>query len=796
VVIFRSKLIVLLLFVVFGSAAPLYGQNGGRTSCEQKPRSADTEYPAERFFVRNLLCDQQQIWTSPFRIRLRDAQWLVPFAGVTTGLIMTDRTTSAELSRGSNINLSNHIADGGVALAGAGVVGLYGLGRLKSNNHLRETGVLTGEAMINSAITDTVLKYSFGRERPLEGDGKGHFFRGGQSFPSEHSALAWSFASVLSSEYPGWLTKTLAYGGASAVSLARVTGKQHFPSDVFVGATLGYLTGKYVYKSHHDGELGGVNYGTFSREERTLTPVMMGSTYVPLDSWIYPAVQRLAALGAIHTEFLGLRPWTRISIAGMLSEAGDLVDQTDPEASRLYKELENEFSAESDLLSGGRNESIRLESLYTRSMHISGQPLNDSFHFGQTITNDFGRPYQEGFNQITGFTARAASGHFAYYVRGEYQHAPGAPAYPLSVRQLIAQVDLNPVQPAVPSAEVNQFRLLDTYVATTFLGHQISVGKQSLWWGPGESGALLMSDNAEPFFMLRIARTVPFKLPLLGALRYDAFFGRLAGHSFPARPFTYGNKISFKPTENLELGFSRTDVFAGEGFQPLTAGTFKRAFFSVGDNPNADLRDFDPGDRRSGFDFSYRIPGLRNWLTVYSDAIADDDPSPLASPRRSAFNPGIYLSHLPKLSKLDLRVEAVNTDRPSRDALGGHFFYWNGNYHDSATNKGQNVGSWIGREGKGVQAWSTYWLNGNSRIQLGYRNAKVAKDFIPRGETVNDGSVRADLRIHRDVELSGLFQYERWNAPVLASHAVSNYTSAIQITFWPKGISRSAELGR
>jgi hypothetical protein len=348
------------------------------------------------------------------------------------------------------------------------------------------------------------------------------------------------------------------------------------------------------------------------------------------------------------------------------------------------------------------------------------------------------------------------------------------------------------LQPAVPFAEVNQFRLLDTYVATTFLGHQISVGKQSLWWGPGESGALLMSDNAEPFYMLRIARTVPFNVPLLGALRYDAFFGRLAGHSSPPRPFTYGNKISVKPTENLELGFSRTDVFAGEGFQPLTAGTFKRAFFSVGDNPNADLRNFDPGDRRGGFDFSYRIPGIRNWVTVYSDSIADDDPSPLAAPRRSAFNPGFYLSHVPKISKVDLRVEAVNTDRPSSSATQGHFFYFNVNYHDSATNKGQLLGSWIGREGKGIQAWSTYWLNGQSRIQLGYRNAKVAKDFIPQGETVNDASVRADLRIHRDVEASALFQYEKWNAPVLSARPVSNYTTAIQITFWPKGLLRSA----
>jgi membrane-associated phospholipid phosphatase len=499
----KPVLLHLLAFALFiaGEATEACAQTKVGCLGTERDATVTVAHPAEHYLLRNLVCDQSQIWSSPFRLRLKDAQWLVPFAGVTTGLIVTDRTTSAELSRGSNINRSNHIADAGVALAAAGTVGLYGLGRLQSNDHLRETGVLGGEAMLNSVITDTVLKYSFGRERPLEGDGKGHFFRGGQSFPSEHSALAWSFASVLSREYPGWLTKTLAYGGASAVSLARVTGKQHFPSDVFVGATLGYLTGKYVYNSRHDGGLGGENYGTFVREERPLKPVMMGSAYVPLDSWIYPALARLAALGAIHTDFLGLRPWTRISIAGMLSETSSVLDQTDSEVNRLYEDLQVEFAAESELLSGGRNESIRLESLYTRSMYISGRPLNDSFHFGQTITNDFGRPYQQGFNQIAGFTARAESGHFAYYVRGEYQHAPGAPAYPLSVRQVISQVDVNPLQPAVPFVEVNQFRLLDTYVATTFLGHQISVGKQSLWWGPGESGALLMSDNAEPLYL-------------------------------------------------------------------------------------------------------------------------------------------------------------------------------------------------------------------------------------------------------------------------------------------------------
>ena len=97
------------------------------------------------------------MWTSPFRLRLEDSRWLVSFAGATTGLIMTDRTTAFELSRDKHINLSNHIADAGVALAGAGVLGFYGLGRLKSNDHLRETGVLAGEAMLNSVVIDEVL---------------------------------------------------------------------------------------------------------------------------------------------------------------------------------------------------------------------------------------------------------------------------------------------------------------------------------------------------------------------------------------------------------------------------------------------------------------------------------------------------------------------------------------------------------------------------------------------------------------------------------------------------------------
>src|SRR6185437_16310328 len=120
--------------------------------------------------------------------------------------------------------------------------------------------------------------------------------------------------------------------------------------------------------------------------------------------------------------------------------------------------------------------------------------------------------------------------------------------------------------------------------------------------------------------------------------------------------------ISFKPTPNFEFGLSRTIIFAGEGHVPLTFGSFWNSFSSLSNVPaNVKFSRSDPGARYSSFDFSYRVPFLRNWLTLYTDAMAHDDTSPLSAPRRSAFRPGIYLSRFPHFPRIDFRAEAVYT---------------------------------------------------------------------------------------------------------------------------------------
>jgi hypothetical protein len=759
---------------------------------EKDAPARNTENKLGGPLVKDIAQDQKAIWTSPARLRWQDADWLVPLGGVTAALMSADRSSMQQINLSPTIvKRSTDFSNYGVgALVGAGG-GLYLWGRMTGDDHKRETGILSGEAAVNALALTSVLQRMLGRERPGVDNARGRFLQGGTSFPSDHAATAWSVASVIAHEYPGPLTKVLAYGLASAVSASRVSGKQHFPSDVLVGSAIGWFVGQQVYRAHHDPELGGGSWETASdvgdagsEPQRS----SRGSPYVPLDSWVYPAFERLAALGYVKTEMLGMRPWTRIECARLVEEAGELVGEQEselPEPTRLYHALREEFAQDAMLLSGEQDRSLRVESLYTRGTQISGTPLRDSYHFGQTLINDFGRPYAEGTNLVSGFSGWAGVGRFAVYVRGEYQHSPSVPTYSQDVRNLIAQVDENPVQPAQPVPTTNQFTLLDTYVLMNLDNWELSFGKQSLWWGPDQGSSLIWSDNAEPVVMGRVARTIPAKLPsflgVLGPVRVELFFGKLAGHQFPPCPLIHGEKISFKPTPRLEMGFSRTVVLSGVG-HPLTLKNLLASYFNLQFHVTLQkgvLGVADPGDRHGAFDLSYR---LANWMTVYSNLFWDD------AIRRTAYNPGVYFPRIPGLPKLDLRAEVVSTDVPPDHGqhAEGRLIYWEGEYHDSYLNNGDLLGSWVGRQGFGGQVWATYWFSPRSSVQVGYRHGWINPQFIPQGGALNDVSVRADFRVRSDLSLSAFVQHEGWNVPVLSPSPKTSVTTSLQLTFYPR----------
>jgi membrane-associated phospholipid phosphatase len=203
----------------------------------------------------HVLQDEEGILASPSRTSGKDLLWLVPF-GVATGVAIdydahAMRSLSIDTQRQNQfVTISNY---GGLygpfAAAGAG----YIFADATHNDLLRETAVLSAEAMADSLIVGEGLKYATDRERPDQGDGTGRFWPhglktwpDGQSMPSEHALNAWAFAHVVATQYSGPATKVIVYSLATTVSVSRVLARQHFPSDVLVGSVFGYLIGGYV----------------------------------------------------------------------------------------------------------------------------------------------------------------------------------------------------------------------------------------------------------------------------------------------------------------------------------------------------------------------------------------------------------------------------------------------------------------------------------------------------------------------------------------------------------------------
>jgi membrane-associated phospholipid phosphatase len=764
--------------------------------------------------LKNIVLDQKAIWTSPRHLRWADGTWLFPLAAITGGFFATDRSVPPALSTDQNklnryVSASNY---GLYSLIGVGG-GLYVWSKFTHDDHQRETGVLAGEAAIDAFAVDTAFKYTFRRARPYQEQGLGNFFQGGSSFPSDHSAVAWSIASVVAHEYPAPLTQIAVYGLATTVSASRVLGKQHFPSDVFVGAALGWLIGRQVYRAHHDPELGGGGWDSLSGDEveERRSRQNMGSTFVPLDSWVYSAMDRLAGLGYISSGLMGTKPWTRIECARLTVEAGDALLQ-DPSAlevaTNLQMRLAQEFAYEVGLLSGGRNLTASVDSVYARAVSISGPALTDGYHFGQTVAYDFGRPFGRGTSGQVGGSFSAAASSMAIYIRAEYQHAPAAPALSTNVVNFISQADGGVAigDPAIPISKIpagpfpatNRLELLDAYVTVNLSNWQLALGKQSLSWGPAND-SMMWNNNIEPINMVRVMNPEPMYLPgflrHFGPLRVDLFFGRLAGHPYVPRPFVYGQRIDFKPFSFLEFGMGRRAILGGTGgANPLTGHNLLDSLFGIatGGVPGLAYTNSVPGDADTEMDWTFYVPKTRKYIVLYGDAYAEDDILPVQNPVRNPWHPGIYITRFPGIPKLDFHLQWVSTEQNGLipQAGGGNhgiFNYWNQNYQDANTHYGFLTGNTVGREGHATRGWLTYWLSPSNTLELDYKQNSVSSDFIPGGAAWQDYGIRNEFTLHSGFYMKTQVQYEHVSHyPLLFTGPQKNFSAIVEVGFYPQ----------
>ncbi len=764
------------------SPAPVFVQRRTSDSAE--------ENLAVKFFQ-----DQEEIWMSPQKLRLSDAGWIVPFGGIGTALFATDREFSIRLSNDpTTIRHYKTFSNVGVGALIGSAGGLWLLGHVRHNDHWTETGFLSGEAALNSLIAVESLKYSLRRERPFQ-SGSAAFFSGGTSFPSEHAAAAFSIAGVIAHEYHGTLPKLLVYGLATGVAFSRVKAKQHYNSDVFVGGLLGQMVAQNIYTRRADPALGGGEWRSFRqffRDRWESAGQNTGSSYVPLDSWVYPAIERLNGMGLVNSAFAGLKPWTRSECTRFIEEAQESLqaesDSANPrilEAQLLLTALHREFSPEYEN-SGEVKPNFETDSIYARFMSVSGSVLTDGYHFGQTFAYDFGRPFRRGFDEITGTSFHADFGNIFFYARGEFQHAPAAPALSDTQLQFIAQHDRTPLETPSPFAPVNRFRLLDSYLGWRTGNWQLTFGNQSLTWGPGAGGSLLLSDNAEPIPMLRIAPVQPFLLPVLkflGPAKFEQFYGRLNGHTGDSQPWIYGQKASFKPFRSFEFSYGRTTLIGGTG-HPLTSGNFIRSLFGRVYSVTGSV----PGDSRTSFDWTWRVPRTAGSTVFYGELEDDDDLIPFQNLTKTVFRPGLYFTRLPFLPKWDLHVEYTSSETPGRKSYqnSGDLNYWNQDYRDGYTNFGELMGNVVGREGKTLQAWSRWWISPRKTLDLSWKQSKVLGDYVPGGADWQDFSATHSITLSSGAYFKTMVQFEHISKyPLLFSGPQNNVVASIEIGFLP-----------
>jgi hypothetical protein len=206
-------------------------------------------------FLRDFAADQRRIWTAPLKMSKRQAMTLVlPLVAGTVALKSADRSmvdalpgTQAQRDWSRRVSLLGSMA--GLTLASAATTAYGHYAEKPAYSHIGRDAAL---ALASGLAVTYAMKGVTWRERPDVPGSRGSFYSGGDSFPSGHALTSFAVAAAVASHpnAPRWLKITL-ISAATAISVSRVTGYRHWPSDVYFGAFSGILIGRSVARAQH-----------------------------------------------------------------------------------------------------------------------------------------------------------------------------------------------------------------------------------------------------------------------------------------------------------------------------------------------------------------------------------------------------------------------------------------------------------------------------------------------------------------------------------------------------------------
>lgn len=205
--------------------------------------------------VKRILEDQKELYRAPFKPS--NFKWDALVLGGTAGLLAADRHIEKHIG---NAHYTLYQATSDVAIAGLGAAlgGVWIWGIKGDHPHAKETGVLELETLVDTFLIYTPMQLLAARQRPDVGNGNGDFWKNhsiNTSFPGGHAMFTFAMATVVSHEYRQKWVQALAYSVATTVTVSRFMARDHWSSDMFVGAALGIGIGAHVFHAHCDPQL-------------------------------------------------------------------------------------------------------------------------------------------------------------------------------------------------------------------------------------------------------------------------------------------------------------------------------------------------------------------------------------------------------------------------------------------------------------------------------------------------------------------------------------------------------------
>jgi len=298
-------------------------------------------------------------------------------------------------------------------------------------------------------------------------------------------------------------------------------------------------------------------------------------TDIPLKNWggfaivrdaAYDDLERLATAGLFDRAILNTKPLSRAEAARLVARA---IEKIRADTEGVYNNRQDLESVLNRLIEEFRPE---LASLGAKVTDASKTPTPGVFSFtpidraqvrGAYASRDISLPNSQGLRLRNG-----VNGGLTFESRAQ-----------------VGDVVTFYLQPELHGNEqYGAARLATGYVKLTAFNVELLAGRESLWWGPGLHGSLIMSNNAPPFDQVRIGSAEAFRLPLIGdwigPTKILAFFGRLEQRRDVPHADLAGMRGTISPFSFLELGASYVNMFGGDTPPRLNgAGDYFRVLF-------------------------------------------------------------------------------------------------------------------------------------------------------------------------------------------------------------------------